>query len=177
MPVLPKLLRSRGFQLLVLGTGEPVYENYFRKLARAFPKQVAYQHAFSEGAAHLIEAGADAFLMPSRYEPCGLNQMYSLCYGTVPVVHKTGGLADTVWNYDARTGHTGHGTGVAFENFDEAGLAWAIARTLELWGTGGGASRERWSKIQQNGMGLPFGWDHRVDEYEAVYRKIAPHVG
>jgi starch synthase len=171
MAVLPRLLRTRDFQLLVLGTGEPAYEEFFRKLARAFPTKVAYQHAFSEKTAHLIEAGADMFLMPSRYEPCGLNQMYSLCYGTVPIVHRTGGLADTVSNFDERSGR---GNGVSFEHFDESGLQWAIERALRLWGNGAGAARAQWRTIQQNGMRLPFGWRHRIGEYEALYRKIAP---
>lgn len=169
--VLPKLLRQTKAQLVVLGTGEPKYETFFHDLMRAFPRQVAYQSKFSEPLAHRIEAGVDAFLMPSRYEPCGLNQMYSLCYGTPPVVHKTGGLADSVWSYDGRTGK---GTGVVFENFDEAGFSWALRRTLELWGRGAGADRAHWIRMQQNGMRLPLGWRHRVGEYESLYRKIAP---
>src|SRR4051812_12602429 len=117
IPVLPGFLQRHGAQLVVLGTGEPRYQEFFARLATAFPRQVAYQAAFSEDRAHLIEAGSDLFLMPSRYEPCGLNQMYSLRYGTVPIVHRTGGLADTVWQYDDRTGR---GTGFLFEHFDEA---------------------------------------------------------
>jgi starch synthase len=167
MPVLPALLARRAFQLIVLGTGEPRYEEFFRALARAFPRQVAYQPAFSENLAHRIEAGADAFLMPSRYEPCGLNQMYSLRYGTVPIVHRTGGLTDTVWPFDG-----GGGTGFVFEHFDEAGLAWAIGRALDVWGSGAGADRERWRRLQRNGMRLPLGWDHRVGQYVDVYRML-----
>jgi starch synthase len=170
MPVLPRLLRKHGFQLLVLGTGEPAYEEFFWKLAQAFPSRVAYQHAFSERNAHLIEAGADMFLMPSRYEPCGLNQMYSLRYGTIPIVHKTGGLADTVWNFHERTGR---GTGVSFEHFDENALAWGIERALQLWGSGEHGARNQWRRMQANGMNLPLGWRHRVGEYETLYRKLA----
>ncbi len=168
MGVLPALLRRRGFQLVVLGTGEPKYEEFFRALARTFPQQVAYRATFSENLAHAIEAGADLFLMPSRYEPCGLNQMYSLRYGTVPVVHKTGGLADTVWQWNGDGG-----TGFVFEHFDESGLAWAIGRALEVWGTGSGADRARWNRLQRGGMGLPLGWGHRVGQYIDVYRGVA----
>jgi len=169
--VLPVLLRRRTFQLIALGTGEPRYEELFRRLSRDFPRQVAYRGGFSEPLAHQIEAGSDLFLMPSRYEPCGLNQMYSLRYGTPPIVHRTGGLADTVFNFDARTRR---GTGFVFEHFDESGLAWALGRALDLWGDGRGEVRTRWRALQQNGMGLPLGWDHRVGEYERLYRRIAP---
>jgi len=170
MGVLPKLLEQRAFQLVTLGTGEPKYEDFFRALARKFPRQVAYLPAFSENAAHLIEAGSDLFLMPSRYEPCGLNQMYSLRYGTLPIVHKTGGLADTVWNVDFRSGR---GTGFVFDHFDETGLAWALGRALDSWGTGDGVHRERWKHFQRNGMRLPLGWDHRVGEYRRLYQRLA----
>ncbi len=169
--VLPALLRRRAFQLIALGTGEPRYEELFRRLGREFPRQVAYRGGFSEPLAHHIEAGSDLFLMPSRYEPCGLNQMYSLRYGTPPIVHRTGGLADTVWQFDARTGK---GTGFVFEHFDETGLAWALQRALDVWGDGRGETRARWRALQQSGMRLPFGWDHRVGEYETLYRRVAP---
>ena len=173
MPVLPALLRRRGFQLVVLGTGEKRYEEFFNGLMRAFPQQVAFRPTFDEGLAHRIEAGADLFLMPSRYEPCGLNQMYSLRYGTVPLVHKTGGLADTVWQFDE---HSGRGTGFVFEHFDEGGLSWALNRALAVWGTGAGPDRERWIGLQRNGMRLPLGWAHRIDEYVSLYRRLAPEV-
>ncbi len=173
MPVLPALLQRRGFQLVVLGTGEPRYEEFFEGLARAFPQQVAFRPTFDEGLAHRIEAGADLFLMPSRYEPCGLNQMYSLRYGTVPVVHKTGGLADTVWQFDERSGR---GTGFVFEHFDEGALSWALNRALGVWGTGAGPDRERWIGLQRNGMRLPLGWGDRIDEYVSLYRRLAPEV-
>ncbi len=173
MNVLPGLLQRRGFQLVVLGTGEPRYKEFFTKLAHAFPRQVAFQGVFDEPSAHLIEAGADVFLMPSRYEPCGLNQMYSLRYGTVPIVHKTGGLADTVWQYDERKSW---GTGFVFEHFDENGLTWAIDRALHVWGNGAGAHRERWIELQRRGMKLPLGWGHRIDEYVSLYRRLAPEA-
>lgn len=169
--VLPTLLQRHRFQFVVLGKGEPKYADFFRTLQRAFPHKVHFDAAFNEQKAHLIEAGVDMFLMPSRYEPCGLNQMYSLRYGSVPIVHKTGGLADTVWNWNE---HTGHGTGFVFENFDESGLAWGIQRALQVWGSGEGAHRARWQHIQRNGMDLPFGWRHRIARYEALYEGLVP---
>jgi starch synthase len=99
--------------------------------------------------------------------------MYSLRYGTVPIVHKTGGLADTVWQFDERTGR---GTGFVFEHFDEGGLSWALNRALAVWGTGRGPDRERWIQLQRNGMRLPLGWDHRIDEYVSLYRRLAPEA-
>jgi len=166
--VLPNLLRHQKFQLVVLGKGEHKYEEFFRLLARAFPQKVAYDSAFSEPRAHLVEAGSDVFLMPSRYEPCGLNQMYSLRYGTVPLVHKTGGLADTVWQYEPRSGR---GTGFVFEHFDEGGLSWAVRRALEVWGSGSGEYRQRWEHLMRAGMVLPLGWKHRVGRYLEVYAR------
>ena len=173
MPVLPGLLQRRAVQLVVLGTGEKRYQDFFQGLVRAFPRQVAFRPTFDEGLAHRIEAGADLFLMPSRYEPCGLNQMYSLRYGTVPIVHKTGGLADTVWQFDERSGR---GTGFVFEHFDEEGLSWALNRALAVWGTGAGADRERWIGLQRNGMRLPLGWGDRIDEYVSLYKRLAPEA-
>ena len=169
--VLPTMLRRRAFQLVVLGTGEGRYEHFFRELAAAFPRQVAFRPSFSEKIAHAVEAGSDLFLMPSRYEPCGLNQMYSLRYGTVPIVHRTGGLADTVWDFEPSNGR---GTGFVFDHFDAHGLAWAIGRALDVWGSGAGDDRARWERLQRNGMTLPLGWRHRVDEYIDLYRKLAP---
>ena len=156
--VLPRALARRNVQLVVLGTGEPKYEDLFATLARRFPRQVAYLRAFSEPLAHLIEAGADMFLMPSRYEPCGLNQLYSLRYGTVPVVHHTGGLADTVNDHN----------GFVFKHFDEHGLAWALGRALAAFGT------PEWQRLQRNGMSGHYSWSERVRAYEQIYRLVAP---
>ena len=128
---------------------------------------------YNEGLSHRIEAGSDIFLMPSLFEPCGLNQMYSLRYGTAPIVHRTGGLADTVWNFDPATGR---GTGFVFDHFDAAGLAWALGRALDLWGDGAGAELDRWRRLQRNGMRLPLGWSHRIGEYLELYRLVAPEV-
>jgi len=167
--VLPHLLRRRPVQVVVLGTGEEKYERFFARLADAFPRQVAFKRAFSEPLAHLIEAGSDMFLMPSRYEPCGLNQMYSLRYGTPPIVHRTGGLADTVRLWDPATRR---GNGFIFDHFNDGGLGWAMHRALECWGDGQGEARAAWQALQRNGMAERFGWDDRVGEYEAIYRAL-----
>jgi starch synthase len=171
MKVLPRVLARRAVQLVVLGTGEPRYEEFFSSLKFQFPKQVAYKRGFSEPLAHAIEAGSDMFLMPSRYEPCGLNQMYSLKYGTVPIVHRTGGLADTVtpWDPARRSGN-----GFVFDHFDEGGLGFGLAHALATWGSGEGEDRERWRALQRNGMRARFGWNERVTAYEMVYRMVAP---
>jgi starch synthase len=171
--VLPTLLQRHRFQLVVLGKGEPKYLDFFRSMMRAFPHKVWFDSAFNEAKAHLIEAGADLFLMPSRYEPCGLNQMYSLRYGTVPVVHKTGGLADTVWPFDESTGQ---GTGFVFDHFDETGLSWALGRALSVWGTGDGVYRTRWQRLMRNGMTLPLGWRHRLPRYVDLYERLVPEA-
>lgn len=168
--VLPGLLRRHKFQLVVLGKGEHRYQEFLRLLAQAFPQKVAYDSGFTEPRAHLVEAGSDLFLMPSRYEPCGLNQMYSLRYGTVPIVHRTGGLADTVWPYSPATGR---GTGFVFDHFDAAGLTWAVRRALQIWGSGAGEDRARWQGLMRTGMELPLGWRHRVQRYVEVYRGLA----
>jgi starch synthase len=164
--VLPAMLARRDAQLVVLGSGEGRYEELFTRLARQFPRKASFHKGFSEPLAHLIEAGSDMFLVPSRYEPCGLNQMYSLAYGTVPIVHATGGLADTVRNWDARTGQ---GNGFSFEHFDASGLAWALGYALETWN-----HRGQWARLQQNGMADDFSWTRRVRAYEEIYRAVLP---
>jgi len=162
--VMGPLLLRHGFQLVVLGSGERRFEAMFAQLAAAFPRQVAFHRGFSNELAHLIEAGADMFLMPSVYEPCGLNQMYSLRYGTVPIVHRTGGLADTVelWNPT-----TGEGTGLVFDHHDAAGLAWAIEAALAAY-----RDRAGWQRLIQNGMARDFSWNVQGRLYEELYRRL-----
>ena len=126
---LPALLQTREFGLVVLGSGEAKYQAFFAELARRFAGRAAYVSGFNEPLAHLIEAGSDIFLMPSRYEPCGLNQMYSLRYGTIPIVRKTGGLADSVEHFDP---NTGSGTGCVFNDYDAPAVRWAIETGIGL---------------------------------------------
>jgi starch synthase len=162
--VMPQLLRRHGFQLVVLGSGEPRFEQLFEGLANAFPRQVGFYKGFSNELAHLIEAGADMFLMPSVYEPCGLNQMYSLRYGTVPIVHKTGGLADTVQLWDPRDRT---GTGVVFDHFTPEGLQWAIEAALVTY-----RDQDQWRALMANGMAQNFSWDVQGKLYEELYRRL-----
>jgi starch synthase len=115
--------------------------------------------------AHLIEAGSDIFLMPSRYEPCGLNQMYSLRYGTIPIVHKTGGLADSVQHFDRATGR---GTGCVFNDFDAAAARWALDTTLDWY-----AEPELWRRLMHNAMAQDFSWGKQVGRYLELFEQIA----
>jgi starch synthase len=162
--VIPGLLRRHGFQLVVLGSGESRYEQLFSDLAAGFPRQVGFHQGFSNELAHLIEAGADMFVMPSRYEPCGLNQMYSLRYGTVPVVHRTGGLADTVQLWDPRDRT---GTGIVFDHFTGEGLSWAIEAALALY-----RDAPAWRTLIENGMAKNYSWDEQGKLYEQLYRRL-----
>ncbi|MGH7725371.1 MAG: glycogen synthase GlgA [Candidatus Eiseniibacteriota bacterium] len=162
---LPPILRTREVQFVALGTGEPRYEEGFHRLAAAFPQRVSFHAGYSEPLAHLIEAGSDLFVMPSRYEPCGLNQMYSLKYGTVPVVRRTGGLADTVEPFDPRTGE---GTGFLFDHFTAQGLAWALGQALDVY-----ADRKAWKKLMLNGMAQDYSWAVEGPKYVALYEAMA----
>jgi starch synthase len=163
-PVLPDLMKRRTFQLVVLGNGESGLEQMFSHFQRHFPQRVSFYRGFSNPLAHMIEAGADIFCMPSRYEPCGLNQMYSLRYGTVPVVHKTGGLADTVepWHPATRTG-----TGFLFEHHDGTGLRWALNAALDAY-----RDKPRWRQLMLNGMSRDFSLDKQAKLYELVYERL-----
>ena len=161
---LPEFLYHRDLRFVALGSGEERYEQFLSWLQVSFPGKVWYFRGYNEELAHWIEAGADLFVMPSRYEPCGLNQMYSLRYGTPPVVRRTGGLADTVepWNPVARAG-----TGFAFDHFTPEGLRWALDTALRAW-----SDPEAWRQLQKNGMAKDFSWDRQVLEYEAAYRRL-----
>jgi starch synthase len=162
---LPALLTQRDVQLVVLGSGESKYEDFFHELARRAPHRVSFMNGFSEPMAHLIEAGSDLFLMPSRYEPCGLNQMYSCAYGTPPIVHHTGGLADTITQWHPMTGE---GNGFVFEYFDVRGLKWALGTAVEAYG-----DKSAWRRLIDNCMREELGWSRRVREYEQLYRALA----
>ncbi len=164
--ILTVLLHRENMRLVVLGTGEEKYEDYFTWLQTTFPTKVGYDRGYKEDLAHQIEAGVDLFLMPSRYEPCGLNQMYSLKYGTVPIVRRTGGLADTVeqWDANAKTG-----TGFLFGEFSAEALMNTIRYALECW-----KDQAAWKVLQKNGMERDFSWDHQAEEYVDLYRKLVP---
>ena len=159
---LMRLLDRGELQLVVLGSGGQRLEQMFTWLQHRYPEQVVFYRGFSNPLAHMIEAGADMFLMPSRYEPCGLNQMYSLRYGTVPVVHRTGGLADTVqpWNGD-------EGTGFVFEHHDIAGLRWAVELAAEVY-----ADREAWRALMIRGMTQDYSWARQAEVYEELFTRL-----
>jgi starch synthase len=162
---LPWLLQRYDLRLAVLGSGEPRYEQFFGLLQQQFPGRVCFFWGYSNELAHLIEAGADMFLMPSLYEPCGLNQMYSLRYGTVPIVRNTGGLADTVELYDAQRGT---GTGIVFNDYNREGIAWALTTALALY------QRPRaWRQMMLNGMAQDFSWERQGAEYVRLYTRLA----
>jgi starch synthase len=161
---LPTLLQTRQFGLVVLGSGERHYENFFRDLAQRFQGRVAFRAGYDEPMAHLIEAGSDMFLMPSQYEPCGLNQMYSLRYGTIPVVRHTGGLADSVQHFDPATGT---GTGCVFNDFDAPAVIWAINTALD-WHANAGL----WQQLVRNAMAKDFSWQTQIEQYVTVYRGL-----
>ena len=162
--VLPELLSRRDLRVVALGSGEPKYEEFFHRLQEQFPSKAWFYRGFNEKLAHWIEAGADLFLMPSRFEPCGLNQMYSLRYGTPPVVHKTGGLADTVQIFDSGTGL---GTGFVFEDFTSQGLRWALDYALDIF-----PDRPTWEQLMRNGMVKDFSWDVQGKEYVELYERL-----
>ena len=158
-------LSEGALQLVVLGNGESRLEYMFGDLQYRFPRQVVFYRGFSNPLAHLIEAGADMFLMPSRYEPCGLNQLYSLRYGTVPVVFCTGGLADSVQQWNPRTRQ---GTGLLFEHHDVGGLRWAVETAMALY-----QDRRAWRKIMTNGMAKDFSWPRQIRLYEQLFSRLA----
>ena len=161
--LIPLLARGR-LQLTVLGSGDASLEARFAALQSRFRKHVCFYRGFSNPLAHMIEAGADIFLMPSRYEPCGLNQMYSLRYGTVPIVRKTGGLADTVEPFNR---NTGSGTGFVFREISPEALYRALTEALTVW-----PDRRAWRQLQDNGMSRDYSWNTQVATYETVYRRL-----
>jgi starch synthase len=165
---LPGLLASRDVACVVLGSGDDSYERTLGELERAFPQRLVFHRGYSEELAHWIEAGSDLFLMPSHYEPCGLNQMYSLRYGTVPVVRETGGLADSVQRYDPASGQ---GTGILFRDFSAEALTAAVHAALDLY-----ARPRHWRRMMRNGMAQNFSWEHQGAEYEALYSSLTGTV-
>ena len=151
-------------QLVILGTGERRYHDMLERARRAFPERIAIHLAFNNELAHLIEAASDMFLMPSRYEPCGLNQLYSLKYGTVPIVRATGGLDDTIEQVNPATGT---GTGFKFTRYDSAELLSTIQGALQLF-----KDRAFWKKIIKNGMSKDFSWELSAKKYIQLYRSV-----
>jgi starch synthase len=164
LPALPQLLANHRFCCAVLGSGEERYESFFRVLAALYPTRVHFYAGYSEEHAHWIEAASDMFLMPSQYEPCGLNQMYSLRYGTIPIVRRTGGLADSVQHFDPETGE---GTGIVFNNYDTGGVTWGVETALSWY-----AKKPLWQQLTRNAMAQDFSWQRRVGDYVALYQRM-----
>jgi starch synthase len=156
-------LPALNASLVLLGSGDPRYEARWRELAARHPNRIGVRIGFDDGLAHLIEGGADMFLMPSQFEPCGLNQMYSLRYGTVPIVRATGGLFDTVQDVDRGSGS---GTGFTFVDYSPVALLGALGRALEMF-----EDRPAWRRIQRAGMQKDFSWDVSAREYVKVYER------
>ena len=157
-------LREGKFQLVVQGSGEKRFERMFHQLREKYPRQVRFQTAFDNALAHWIQAGSDFFLMPSKYEPCGLTQLYALKYGTVPIVRKTGGLADTVQLWSPRTGG---GTGIVFDDYDAKAVHWALEAAFNIY-----RDRPAYRRLQHNGMTQDFSWEHQVQKYEQLYSRL-----
>jgi starch synthase len=151
-------------QLAVLGSGDTLLENGFRELARQHVGTIAVQVGFDEALSHLIEAGADAFLMPSRYEPCGLNQMYSQRYGTPVIARATGGLVDTVVDCNPQTRAAGSATGFLFDEATPDALYAAVERAVAAY-----HDRRLWRQLQRQGMDRDYSWDASARGYAVLY--------
>jgi starch synthase len=163
---LPEML-AMPVQFVLLGSGDKAYEQGLQELAHLYPDKMAISQGYDEPLAHLIEAGSDVFLMPSRFEPCGLNQMYSQRYGTLPVVRKTGGLADTVKDILPHTIADHSATGFVFNDASASSLLEATKRALILY-----SDKKSWAKIQTNAMGKDFSWRHSAEQYLLLYQGL-----
>jgi starch synthase len=161
-------LLQHDLQLVVLGEGDPKYHAMLLELKKKHPRKVGVTIGQDEKLAHEIEGGADVFLMPSQYEPCGLNQLYSLKYGTVPLVRATGGLTDTVADASEQNLASGKATGFSFLPYTPAALLETVRRALDLYG----AAPKSWLALQQSGMRQDWSWDRSAAEYEKLYRNL-----
>jgi len=157
-------LMKMDIQLVLLGTGDRKYQAAFEKLNRKHQGKFASYLGFNDDLAHLIEAGSDMLLMPSKFEPCGLNQMYSLMYGTIPVVRETGGLADTVTRYDEKTGD---GNGFVFQKYDSASMIKELKKATKVF-----QDQKAWQKIMKNGMKSDFSWKSSAKKYIELYKTV-----
>lgn len=164
--VMPRLAEQVDAQWVLLGSGEPRYEQLMQQLAAEHPERVAVRVGFSNELAHRIEAAADMFLMPSRYEPCGLNQMYSLRYGAVPIVRETGGLADTITNASEATLLDGSANGFSFADASAYALSMAIDRAVRAYG-----QPDVWTRLVETGMRQDWSWDRSARQYVGLYEQ------
>ena len=162
LEVIPDLLKQDRIQFVLLGTGDSKLEYHFNELGKNFPSKAGIALTYNDYLAHQIEAGSDIFLMPSRYEPCGLNDKYSLRYGTVPVAFRTGGLADSIIDYSS---DTENGTGFLFNTYDKTHFLKAIEEALEVF-----QSKDKWKQIMRRGMHQDFSWQNSADAYFKLYQ-------
>lgn len=158
-------IMALDLELVILGTGHEKYHRLLADLAEHYRHKLGVRLAFDNALAHLVEAGADMFLMPSRYEPCGLNQLYSLRYGTVPIVRATGGLADTIADASRQNGEGANG--FSFQEYSAPALAATVARAATLFG-----DKRRWKKLMTTGMGQDWSWSRSAREYETLYQRV-----
>jgi starch synthase len=158
-------LLQNDVQIVLLGTGDAMFEDGFKYFANLFPDKMGVSIAFDVKVAQLIYAGADMFLMPSSFEPCGLSQMISMRYGTLPIVHEIGGLADTVAPYNQ---FTGEGSGFGFDNFDSYYLRKTVLEAIELYHN----NKEVWASLQEQAMTKDFSWQKQVNIYLKLYNEI-----
>jgi starch synthase len=155
-------------QLIVLGEGDPAYHQMLQAIQRRFPRHVGLTLAFDEPLAHVVEGGSDIFLMPSLFEPSGLNQLYSLKYGTVPVVRACGGLADTIMDCTPETLANGTATGFSFVAFTGQAFQATVQRAVQMYRS----QPEAWRQLQHNGMTQDWSWNRSAAEYEKVYSSV-----
>ena len=165
------LLIAGGAQVAVLGSGEPALEDAWLAAAAAHPDHIAVRRGYDEALAHRIIAGADLIALPSRFEPCGLTQMYGMAYGTLPLARRTGGLADTIRDADAGNSADGSATGFLFDAATLADLRGALDRMFALWRRPG-----QWQRMQRAAMHRRFGWDDAARHYLALYRELRPYA-
>ncbi|MEK7814201.1 MAG: glycosyltransferase, partial [Candidatus Desantisbacteria bacterium] len=162
-------LMAMDIQMVFLGTGDRKYQELLEEISSRYPKKAGVRIGYDVALAHKIEAGADIFLMPSRYEPCGLNQLYSLKYGTIPVVRATGGLDDTIKSFNPKTGN---GNGFKFRNYSSEALLKGVNKAVDLY-----RDKIKWKKVMQNAMACDFSWEHSAGEYMKAYKKALTKVG
>lgn len=156
-------LLELNVKYVLLGTGDKKYQQFFDKIQKKYPKKFGFYYGFNEELAHLIEAGSDIYLMPSKYEPCGLTQLYALKYGTIPIVRYTGGLADTI----ERINGNNNGTGFVFKKYDAEEMMKEIKRALKLY-----EDKEKWTELMKIGMSKDFSWNSSAQKYIMLYKKI-----
>ena len=162
-------LMAEDVQLIILGSGDEEFERFFQQMESAYPQKCKVSIGFDEGFAHQIYAGADLFLMPSQFEPCGLGQMIAMKYGTVPIVRETGGLNDTVLSFNEQSGQ---GNGFSFTHFNAHDMLFTIERALSFY-----RDKECWSVIVQNAMAMDFSWAQSAMKYNQLYLELVSRSG